>query len=344
MSDSKLKTVCWFGIFDPLYSRNVVIKKAMQTAGYQLVDCRVSGVGFLKYIKLIYKIIKLRGGYDILYCPFPVGVCVVLGYVFQGRPIVTDALFPSHDAMVNDRKLVSRRSLKAKMYALIDYLTIRLSSCVLADTTSHKSYWNKIYPKTPVIVVPVGADNEEFYPIHNEPSTFVVTFHGSYIPLQGVDKIVHAAKLLEKYPDIKFRFIGKGQEYERIHAMVKGLWLDVEFVSWVDIPTLNEYLNNSSVVLGIFGDTEKSMRVVPNKVFQGLAVRRPVVTMKSPAIDEFFTDDEVIKVTNSPAEIAQAIVSLYESQEKRRSISGAGYQHYIDSYTPSALSNLLYDL
>jgi len=51
-------------------------------------------------------------------------------------------------------------------------------------------------------------------------------------------------------------------------------------------------LARADIGLGIFGTSDKSARVVPHKVFQSMALGVPVITRRSPAIAEFFRDEE----------------------------------------------------
>jgi hypothetical protein len=59
--------------------------------------------------------------------------------------------------------------------------------------------------------------------------------------------------------------------------------LNVTFLSFIPVSQLPFHIQKADLVLGIFGDTEKSQRVVPNKVYEGLAMAKPVITGDSPA-------------------------------------------------------------
>ena len=68
------------------------------------------------------------------------------------------------------------------------------------------------------------------------------------------------------------------------------------------------------MILGVFGRTAKAKRVVPNKVYQGLAMARPVITADSPAVREFFAPGEHLHTVpaGDPEALADAVVELAE--------------------------------
>src|SRR5690606_15924792 len=112
--------VCWFGIYDPQYSRNKILIDGLREAGVEVVECNVSGVGIGKYISLIRKLKNLKGEYDVLYCAFPVHVSAILAYLFQDKKIVVDAFFPKYDAVVHDRKQYGKYHLRSLFFYLLD--------------------------------------------------------------------------------------------------------------------------------------------------------------------------------------------------------------------------------
>ena len=67
--------------------------------------------------------------------------------------------------------------------------------------------------------------------------------------------------------------IGNGQLYDEITELSKNLEIkNIDFIEWIKYNELVSEINKADVVLGIFGGTEKSLRVIPNKVFQAIAV------------------------------------------------------------------------
>ena len=65
--------------------------------------------------------------------------------------------------------------------------------------------------------------------------------------------------------------------------------------------------------MGIFGNSPKASRVIPNKLFQIVASGKPVITRDSPAIRELITEppEDVVLVPPASAEaLANALMSV----------------------------------
>jgi len=108
-----------------------------------------------------------------------------------------------------------------------------------------------------------------------------VVFFGLFTPLQGAPTIGRAIDLLRDEP-IEFTMIGHGQDLVETRELTRGS-TRVRWLDWVDGEELPDLVAAHDVSLGIFGTGPKAQRVVPTKVYQGLAAGCAVVTAQTPA-------------------------------------------------------------
>ena len=180
-------------------------------------------------------------------------------------------------------------------------------------------------PGDRIDVVFVGAEPESFpvvqlrstYPKKNR--NFLVLFYGQFIPLHGIETIVRAARLLAAKP-IKFVIVGEGQEAEDISTLLNEHPLDnLSWIKWIEYMQLQVKIQQADICLGIFGDSEKASRVIPNKVFQILHSGKPLITRDSPAIRELLNPDMTgvyLVPAASPEALADAILTAREVMQK----------------------------
>ena len=159
-----------------------------------------------------------------------------------------------------------------------------------------------------------------------EEARFTVHFHGMFIPLQGVKYIVRAAGILRD-EDIHFRIVGGGQEYDVIQKLVQELGLEgrIEFTGKVPVEKIPGYMAGAQIVLGIFGDTEKTKRVIPNKVYEAMAMGKAVITADTAATRELEGTADALSLVPVADEksLAAAIRTLKANEEKRLSLGRA---------------------
>src|SRR5690606_19188770 len=181
-----------------------------------------------------------------------------------------------YDSWIFDRKLAGAFSLKAAYYWIIEWIALSSADKVLCDTNEHVKYFVRTFGimEKKFSRALVGTDDFVFYPRHKTGGgKFTVHFHGHFIPLQGVEHILKAASIL-KGKGVYFRLIGKGQEYRKARSLAQDLKLaNVDWIDKVSYSELPEYISKSDVSLGIFGDTGKAGRVIPNKVYEAAAVK-----------------------------------------------------------------------
>jgi glycosyltransferase involved in cell wall biosynthesis len=347
MSHNNLR-VCYFGIYNQQYSRNKILINGLRSNGVRVLECHSSLKGVSKFFDLIKKHWRIRKDYDVMVVGFPGQVAMILARFLTFRPIVLDAFLSFYDSMIYDRKMYAKKSLKAKYFWLIDFLSCHMSKRVLLDTSAHIMYFHKTF-KIPIKKfnrILIGADEKVFYPVDTDRPVdqFRIHFHGTYIPLQGIKYIIEAADILRD-ENIVFTLVGGGQQKKVMEQLVidLGLTETVKLVKFIPVEEVASYMANSDLVLGIFGDTAKTKRVIPNKVYEGLAMAKPVITARTRAIDEVFEDGKNIKLCEvaSGPDLARAIMDIKNDDALRDSIAYNGYILYRRQFNSISLGEEL---
>ncbi len=339
-------TVCFFGIYDPNYSRNSILIKGLRKNGVKVIECNAVQGRFAKYTTLIKKHWRIRKEYDIMIVAFPGYQAVILAKFLTRKPVILDAFFSIYDSEVCDRKSTKPKTLSALYYWLLDWLSCSVADKVLLDTFAHIKYFCEIFPlkKEKFIRVLVGADDEvvRFSEAKKDKEYLVVHFHGIATPLQGVRYIIEAAHLLEG-ENIKFNFIGnKIKRYD----LNKEKSSKINFIGTVPYSKLIEIMSEADVCLGIFGDSVKTRVVIPNKVYEALAMGRAVITADTPAARELLVDGENCLFCRSgeAKDLAAKIILLKNNDKLRQTIADNGYRLFISQLTPQKVTEQLSEL
>ncbi|MFM2339476.1 MAG: hypothetical protein RLZZ360_112 [Candidatus Parcubacteria bacterium] len=338
--------ICFLGTYDPDYPRNKILIDGLRQNGIEVVECNIKGGGYFIYFPLIKKFLTTKRDYDYVFCAFPVHLSIFLA-LWGRKPIIADALISLYDTAVRDRQLYAWWNPFALALYALDILTVKIAHHVTVDTIEHKTYFAKWCNPKDITVIPLGVHSKEFFvvPTAKKPmEEFLVQFHGGYIPLQGIDKIVEAARILKDDQSIHFRLVGGGQQYDEITARITEYQLtNITLVPWQTVPSLNVMLSEADVIFGVFGDSEKTNRVIPNKIFQGLAVGKPVITKNTGSVRALFSDDDLVLVENTPEAIAMAIVKLKDNPVWRQQLSLNGKEKIATSYREVKIAKKLVD-
>ena len=172
----------------------------------------------------------------------------------------------------------------------------RQADLVIADTRLHARFFADTFALDPdkVCVIYVGADDTVFRPLDAGPerSPIEVLFYGSFLALQGPDVIIDAAREIEN-KEIQWVLLGDGDLRARLEERSRNL-PNIRFEPWTPYEHLPRRLSRAHILLGIFGTTPKAAMVIPNKVFQAMAMARPLITRRSEAFPHQLRNSEVI--------------------------------------------------
>jgi glycosyltransferase involved in cell wall biosynthesis len=319
--------ICYFGDYDPEYSRNRVFIKSLREAGASVVECRTDSKSAKRYPELIRKLFALRGEYDVILVGYSLSRFVVpLAKIFGNKPVVWNPLFSLYDSWILDRKLADKKSWKAKYYFWLDRMACLFADGVILDTEESITFFSKTFhiSRAKFRRVFVGTDEEVFYPREKKRNdTFNVHFHGNFIPFHGVEYIIRAAMMLQ-HERITFTLIGSGQTYAHDRALAESLGVkNIRFLSKVSYRELADLLSSADLALGVFGEKERVNRVIPNKIFEAVAMGIPVLTAESLAVKELFTDGASIIFCREqdPEDLAKKILILKNNRKLQEDIA-----------------------
>ena len=115
-----------------------------------------------------------------------------------------------------------------------------------------------------------------------------------------------------------FRIIGDGPGAMRIEDEVRRRGMSHVSMDRRFVPRdeLDAHLARAGAVLGVFGETPKAGRVIPCKVYDGLAAGLPVVTGDSAAARELLTDgkDALLVDRREPRSLVDALRRLRDDE------------------------------
>ncbi|MEK7579313.1 MAG: glycosyltransferase family 4 protein [Patescibacteria group bacterium] len=331
--------ICFFGIYDPTYPRNRILKRAFELSGHTVVECRTNKKGVGKYRDLIRKHAQIRGRYDIMFVAFPGQQALILARLISSKKIIFDPFFSLHMTLVDDRQKYSRVGLHAAYYYLLDLLSCHLAHAYLFDTFAHRDFFVNKFGCDPERShrILVGSDPSVFYPDANDsssPHPFTVHFHGTNIPLHGVPTVLAAGKMLSAQ-GIQISVVGTS-----IKRMYEKEYPEVSFHDDVLYEDLREYINRADVSIGIAGTTHKIHLVIPNKVYEAWACRKPVVTARTEAIEEIAQDGQnvLLCIPGDSNDLARAVLSLRDDSGLAKRIGGGGYELFMSRGTPEKIA------
>lgn len=312
-----MRIVFW-GTYDMGKPRNRILLRGLREAGVDIVEIHrdvwsgvedkghIDGAG--RKLRLLGRWLAAYPGLVWRYLRTPRHDAVLVGYMghldtivlwpfakLRGVPVVWDVFLSLYDTVVEDRAIIARANPLAWLLYVWEWLACRAARLAVLDTATHAAHFAGRYGLRPdrMHSVLVGAEQSTFSPCRaagGGGNPLTVLFYGQFIPLHGIATIVRAAQIAHGEA-IRWILIGTGQESGRIRAQLAEAPAQLEWIDWVPYDRLREHIARADVCLGIFGDTGKASRVIPNKVFQILAAGAPLITRDSPAIRELLSPE-----------------------------------------------------
>lgn len=351
--------VCYFGTYRANYSRNQIMIEGLRRNGVEVIECHerlwrgledrvalISG-GWMRpgfwwralrtYARLLRRYRRV-GDYDVLIVGYPGQFDVFLARLLsrlRHRPLVWD-IFMSIYLIALERGLTEESHTTVNLIRQVERMACRLPDLLILDTTEYVAWFRAIHavPSERFRLVPTGADDRIFKPVANEcadDGLFRAVYYGTFIPNHGVEYIVEAARLLTDDPTISFELIGEGPDRDKAVALTQCYDLsNVDFVGWLSKEELMKRVSKADVCLGVFGITPQSLMTIQNKIYEGLAMAKPVITGDALAVRQALVHGEHLYLCEraNPQALADAVRILKANADLRRRLAEGGYRLY----------------
>ena len=367
-------TVCLFGSYTTAegYPVNRVLRDGLRQAGVTVIECRAEVWG--RFVHELFaratlgRLLKTAGrmlagliSLSTKYARAPAHDWVLIGYpgyvdiilarwlIGRRRRIVLISFISLSDTAVSDRGEAKQGSLTARVLRWLDRTAFRAADIVLVDTDQHGDHYAELFDidRQRFVRSFVGEDDGQFQvrplPARIPDQPLRVLFFGTYVPLHGIDTIIDAAIELQD-EEIDFTLIGSGGQLNELQNRAHRSRARIRFISdWQSTAQLCEHISGAHVCLGVFGTTQKAARVIPYKVFDALAVGRPVITRDSPAIREMLTDGETALLCSAgdALALASAIRRLQADPALAARLSDSGHAVFVAQGSPAAIGRHL---
>jgi hypothetical protein len=210
-------------------------------------------------------------------------------------PEVYGCIFPSPEKQFTYRVLLGseRRSIDFADKALTPNIAFKR----LFDSRS-----NRVADKVEIVMNSPDQDifdSEKFRPaIVDREKPFTIMYHGLLVERHGLDLAVRAVgSLKDRIPRIKFDIYGEHTEYlDAVLSLVRELGLEntVQYHGFRPLDEVPSLI--SSIDIGLVPNRLNSFTSInlPTRIFEYLAMDKPVIVPRTPGIRDYFTDDNMI--------------------------------------------------
>ncbi len=367
-----MRVLC-FGTYERLFPRNTTLIAGLRLAGAEVEECheplweltrdktgssftnplamlRTAGRGLRAYWRLLLR--HRHTDYDVMVVGYMGYLDMLLAAALswiRRRPLVYSPVVSLHETVVTDRKMFSARSIPGRLAWRLDQWALRLADLIVLETETYVTYFSGEFaiPADRFVTVRLGADQATFSPREKRSDgVFRVFFYGKFTPLQGVPVIIRAAARVQQLnPGIRFEIVGSGQLSEKVQRLSVDFGLtNTEFLPWVPYEELPHHIGGADVSLGIFGVTEKTNRGIPVKVFDALAMGKPIITGDTPAARELLVHETnaLLCPTGDPEALALAILRLHDEPALLERIARGASNLFNETCTQEKIGKCLY--
>ena len=266
------------------------------------------------------------------------------------RKVIIDYYAGAYDASVNDDKVLTDGSVRAKFYNFIERQIIMSANKVIFLTEAEKLYYCKVLKLASSgardVVIPLVTYDcfiPDLQKNEKEASApFTLCWWGTFINLHGIDLIIDMFEELNARGKFHLCLFGNDEAQAnkyRETISIRGLSDNIDIIVGYNFHNekLPRFLQKKcDLAIGIFGNSDKARTVLANKVIDSIALGLPTITIETPGASRYLKDQEDIIFTAqdiTAVELADKIYSLSKESSLLQKIAKQSRKNYEDNFT-----------
>ncbi len=285
----------------------------------------------------------LRKRYDLVYVHNMPDILVLSALIpkMLGAKVILD----QHDPMPELMRTIFNReetSFAVRMIRRMETWSLTRADLVITVNKACRRIFSSRSCRAEKIGVVMNSPDESMfpyraarsYPVREGNRPFIIMYHGSLVERNGLHLAVEALAILKiRIPLAELRVFGRTSPYlEQVMERIRTLGLQGR-VRYMGPRKLEELAAEiESCDLGVIPNQRNTFTDIntPTRIFEYLALGKPVVAPSTPGIQDYFADDALIYFESGNAEdLARAIE--YAASDAREAIATAerGQQCYL---------------
>ena len=285
-------------------------------------------LNYFSFVYTSYRIgIKKTGNFDYIFCESPPLFLGISAY-FLAKRKKAKLIFNVSDLWPESAEklgLVTNKALLRVSTGLEEFL-YRKSAIVTGQTQGIVANIKKRFPQKKVYWLPNGVDLKYYDPSQYtlkwrqkagyKNDDLIFLYGGIIGHAQGLEIILNAANRLKNYTTIKFILLGDGPEKARLEKRAVELGLkNVSFLEPVSKLEMPHILAASTAAIIPLKNIELFKGAIPSKIFESLAMEKPILLGVDGEAKELFIDDGkcgLFFTPESDEELAKSIIYMAE--------------------------------
>jgi glycosyltransferase involved in cell wall biosynthesis len=175
---------------------------------------------------------------------------------------------------------------------------------------------------------------------------FILIYAGIMGYAQGLEVIIEAAKNLVNQGDIKFVFLGSGPEKEKLINLKNKFNLkNISFFEAVPKVKMQDILMATDASIIPLRKLDIFKGAIPSKIFENLALRKPIILGVEGEAKELFIDDAKAGLAFEPEnanDLSQKIVEAYANRNQLNEFGNNGYLFVKQYFSRDVIANDLW--